>query len=537
MLHPLKFPRRFFKCAALLLPLLWTTGCFDINDDLTLKADGSGKVRIEARLISAVAAIHEHGMDGMMGNPEQTILYPPTTEDEARRLFPAKDFTVNVKVDPAGGQSMLVVDAAFTNVNALLSSPYGRVHALTLSVEKGALLFKGLTGLEAAARLAEMKEDGGKLGMPDLSEARKHKDKMRARFRLTTPAPAAGANGTRDGKTVAWSFERSKAKDGSEFIQQLSVPLEARCSAEGFKPQPVTPPRLALADFSALQEGVFRIQGSAPDPAKIAAAVKFVPYALQVVRTFDLSGESGSRQNEARLIGALLVPNEYAPQKWGELKIEEVTDAKGNRLKSQNRGGSSNRYFDDQAEAASEDGPEARQPAHNEKRRMLTLAFQPPDWGIKEIARIKASMELQYFGGANLVKLTNAIQTNWVREIKTGRDADSDSSAKKLSSPKLLELGFILSVQQCVTLGEITVLNLYSETKKGDITDAQVFDRSGKPWPTLVVSESGSESVQMTIVGRPQPPLSLALLISGGGAVVGAPILLEHLPVTGENGK
>ena len=61
------------------------------------------------------------------------------------------------------------------NLNALLASPYGKAHGLTLRIENGTLRLQAVTGIEAAARLADMKEDAGLFGdaMPGLDELKK----------------------------------------------------------------------------------------------------------------------------------------------------------------------------------------------------------------------------------------------------------------------------------------------------------------------------------------------------------------------------
>src|SRR5208283_3494632 len=113
---------------------------------------------------------------------------------------------------------------------------------------------------------------------------------MRFQFRVTMPNAVASANGARDGKTVTWLAERAKCKDDDEFAASLGGLLEASCSAEGIKFSPVTPPRLGLLAFSQLTAGKAAAAVALPDTNKIAAAVRFVPCALQVTRTLDLSG-------------------------------------------------------------------------------------------------------------------------------------------------------------------------------------------------------------------------------------------------------
>ena len=84
----------------LLLPLC---GCLQTKDELTLEADGSGKVRLETRVLVSSDLLSGMTMGMRMGGNEP-IIYPPVSETEAKRLFPAKDFKVDVKTEGRGGE-------------------------------------------------------------------------------------------------------------------------------------------------------------------------------------------------------------------------------------------------------------------------------------------------------------------------------------------------------------------------------------------------------------------------------------------------
>ena len=108
-----------------------------------------------------------------------------------------------------------------------------------------------------------------------------------------------------------------------------------------------------------------------------------------------------------------------------------------------------------------------------------------------------------------------------------------DSSEKPLNSATLTELGLSLSVQMGMVQSGMTMLKLQVKGKQTALTDAQVFDADGKPWPTFLQQQdfaaAKKESCQIMVAGKPPPPLSLALLASGGGATVDVPILVEHV--------
>ena len=293
--------------------------------------------------------------------------------------------------------------------------------------------------------------------------------------------------------------------------------------------KPVAPVRMGLLPFSELADGAAEA-GSAVDTNKIAAAAKFVPYGLSVTRALDLSGQGGSRESAAELTGAIVLPRELAPQKWGAVDLEEAVDAKGNNLKGpdsdeQRFFGLHRRYF------GSSNRDDAEAAAGNVCTHVVSLAFRPPEWKVNEIARVKGSAKLQYFSGSQVLKLTNAIPSKWIIEPSKSMGGGMDFSDKPLESVALDALGLKLSVQQAMIQAGMTMLTLESKGEPA-LKDAQVFDANGRPWPTFLEKRaSGDENgtCQIMVAGKPQPPLSLALQVSGNAATVIVPVLVEHV--------
>jgi hypothetical protein len=526
------------------LLLVFLCGCFKTKDELTINADGSGKVRLETHSSVPPELSAGLGMEERMGGVGGAVMYPPTSESEAQKFFPGKDFTVTTKQEKSdNGEVTTVIEATFKDINALLASPYGRAHQLSVKLENGTLVVNGLSGMEAIARLAEMKDDGD-MGfsamMPGLADMRKKKDEMRDEFRVTLPNTITTANGAHEEKTASWIVERAKCKDADEFAKQLGSTLEARCLADGLKLAPVTPTRLGLRSFKELAEGAGTDKQASFDTNKIAAAAKFVPYGLQVTRSLDLSGESGSHESGAQLIGAVVLPTELAPQRWDEARLDEVVDGKGNNLKADNS--AEGQMFAMRTRLSGMENGDAGENTNGLQRRLVSFSFRPPDWKVNEIGRIKGSITARYFSGSQVVKLTNAIPTKWFMDVKAMRNGSFghfDTSEKSLNNPRLADLGLLLSVQTAMVESEMTILTLMAKGKQAVLTDAQVFDAEGRPWPTFLQSQSGGEdgeggACQIMVAGKPPAPLSLALLVSGGGVTVEVPIALEHVPVNGK---
>src|ERR1039457_475422 len=149
-----------WKRMTLGLLLMVLCGCIKIKDELTINADGSGKVRIETQSSVPPELSESMGMQAGMGGVGGSVIYPPVSEAEARQFFPEKDFTITVKQHKAdNGDVTTIIEAAFKDINALLASPYGQAHQLSAKIADGSLVVRGVTGMEASALLAEMKDD------------------------------------------------------------------------------------------------------------------------------------------------------------------------------------------------------------------------------------------------------------------------------------------------------------------------------------------------------------------------------------------
>src|SRR5881628_1858149 len=83
------------RCGAILLIAL-LCGCFKTKDELTLEADGSGKVRIETRTSIPAEMLSTMGIGIGMGASD-AVMYPPIAQSEAKKFFPSKSFTVTTK--------------------------------------------------------------------------------------------------------------------------------------------------------------------------------------------------------------------------------------------------------------------------------------------------------------------------------------------------------------------------------------------------------------------------------------------------------
>lgn len=528
-----------------ILGLLLVCGCFQVQDEVTVQPDGSGKVTLTLRTsLSEEATGMMMGMSGMGGRGG---MYPPFSESQAKQFFPPKDFSLKVEEKQEGDAKTMVIEAAFKNVNALLASPYGRAHQLSIRTNgAGKLLLQALSGGSTMAQAAQFKPEGpmASMQMPGLEDAQKKKGEMRFTFRVTLPNAATSATGTCDKKSVTWDIERGKTKDDEEFAARLGRVLEATCGAEGITFSPAPPPRLGLLPFSELTAGKVNDSAPLPDTNKIATAARFVPYFLHTIRALDLSGEGAGQQSQTELTGGILIPGDLAPQRWGDIKLEEAVDAKGNNLMPKENPDSDmpvlpryNHYGDTSMGDEEEQDDQAPAKEVKPKPHVVSLRLKAPDWKVKKIARIKGRIDLQYLGRSEIIKLSNAVPASLVMNMgeHSSFNVSSDSERGQVSDSRLVELGLMVRVQMAMVQSGITTLSLETGGSKAALVDAQVFDADGRPWPTTLMqsdSAGGEErSCQLMVAGKPKPPFSLALAVGGVGASVAVPILVENVSV------
>jgi len=268
--------------------------------------------------------------------------------------------------------------------------------------------------------------------------------------------------------------------------------MEASCPAANVKFTPVSPPRLNLYSFKDLPVGVVESAKAAPAPKTVLDAARFTPYALRVTRNLDLSGSGASRENMAELIGEVIVPNTLAPQTWGKPDLQEARDASGHSLVNSAAENQSSMREDYEEEVyenlPSGNRQEKKAPPSNDHREKVRLRFQAPDWKVKEIASIKASIDLVYFSGSRLVAISNAVPDNW---ITSGRNYSfSGGSDHAIRSAELTDAGIKLSMNMAMEQSGCTTLMFQVMDGKSGITDIQLYDASGKPVKPPTAAES-----------------------------------------------
>jgi hypothetical protein len=526
------------KKLILLLALTGLCGCFEVEDELVIDSQGSGNVTITVK-----AKIPEE-MEGAgeMAGSELGAAYPPFTEAAARRLFPAKDFTVKTEKKDSGGTNVLTIHAAFKDVNAMLASPYAAAHQLYLQTNNGALVLRAVSGLAPAVQSA-FSNDQEASGFMDteVQSLKTNLNQMRFEFRVRMPSAISQANGDKNGSTVSWSGSRAQAKSDEEYIQKTATTMEASCPAQGLQFSPRSPFRLGLLNFQDLTELKSMTVDAVPESQKVIAAAKIIPYRLRVSRKLDLSGESAGHDSKTEFLMGVTLSEELQPQSWGQLKLDEVVDSSGKSLLPKededsmfyaSRVFSQFRMEDDADETG--DTAEVKGPSP----RLLSANFLAPEWNVKRINKIRGHVELSYKGATEIVKLANALPASRIITSRNGDFTFDSNEHNAVQHPKLQEFGVSLRIEMAMQYGGNLQITMNQEGDKASIQSVQVFDSDGKPVPTTMQgrdfgqSNGEERSISLMVSGKPKPPLSLALEIGAPGGVVSLPVQFENVPVS-----
>ncbi|MDX1565239.1 MAG: hypothetical protein R3236_07535, partial [Phycisphaeraceae bacterium] len=176
-----------------------------VKDHLTIGPDGSGSVRIET---TPRVDLDVENLSAALARARDRNHYPPLNRASALKLFPGDAFEVQVSRTEQDGAATTVVTATFTDVNALLRSPYAEAHDLVLQKDPKTqeITLRARSGLAALGVFEEMagSEDREQVD-PRIIDAAKAMKKMHQVFMVTVPGQARSDGGDVSGQTVTWT--------------------------------------------------------------------------------------------------------------------------------------------------------------------------------------------------------------------------------------------------------------------------------------------------------------------------------------------
>ncbi|TVR45146.1 MAG: hypothetical protein EA402_04950 [Planctomycetota bacterium] len=505
-------------------------GCASVEDTLTIHADGSWSVELE---VGSPMSQHQRQQAlmaaGHLRRGETLPIYPPLTPQEARNLFP--DQAVQISPQPPK-HSEANLKARFVirgeQLSQLLDSPYAQQRQLRLeATEAGTELsytdpMQTIIGLLAIDPEAE--QDQHMSWYSELLEgAIKHRQHWRSTQRVILPggqSPDAWASSA-DG-VLSWELA-GNAEDGSFDKDRFLMPRRARGDAlEVEIPSPTT--RLGQGAFADLPTGLAGGSAQAVDEEGLKAQARWLPQRLEVTRSFNYSGERQHRRDGTQFHALLLLPPQLEPSSWGELTINQALANDGSDVtvadRNFSRGHSS--YFG---------GGRNRGPLENFAYHQYHSSFGVVPRGADGLSSIEVEATLTFPGAPHVVKAEHLIPADEILEANhsAGR---SWSSQDRVAFPGLDDYGIGLRYLRAERQQTGYQIEARLADSNGRIIGLQVFDAEGRPWPSMVNPYQHSSSTLYYItLGHPQPPLSIALMVDGGGAKITLSHTFTDLPL------
>ena len=507
----------------LLVPLLLLAACVEVEDHLTINADGSGSVTLTVTPHITVRNLGvRHQFSHYAGNDHATLIYPPLSRQDCQALFPGEGFTITTGDTPRVGQPFTAT-ITFASIDQLLASPYATARQLSIDHDNdGLLTVRGIGGLAPLARLAMLPQpdpDTQHHGMPQFNHEQflARLPQARGIWRLTLPNPASSADGAVDDHTVTWTIPYQE--DHAAWRQALAGEQVASCRVEDMS-LPASPLRLGRRPFHTLSAGAVA-PAQEVDEAAIIAAATTTPQQLAITRSFAYIIERHQRlENHARLHASFSLPQSLAPMHWGETSLTRAEDDQGRSLLPP--GGDDrhrHRHHFGSSFSSAHHGPSdgmARHQGH------FDLAVPARD--SQRLALIEGSISLRYPGAIELIPIPEAASA-------TAMEQDDDTISLEWNVDALNALGAQLQNLELHRQPWGHSLHMHLANDQLQLMAIQGYDGDGLPLPTLLQSRHGSWQ-QIAILGIGSGPLHIALALAKTGATVDLPFTASDLPLT-----
>jgi hypothetical protein len=466
---------------------------------------------------------------GQMG-PAETV-YPPLTAEDASQLFPGQGFEIEASVESgqADQPDVHVVKVQFDDVNKLLDSPYASVHQLEMKVAEDKLIVRAREALRGVPTMAGIEIPEGRFPMPiDLEAVRETNQQFASTFRLTLPNAVTTPDARVDGRTATWAVSASKEKPLVELGPAMNGIRKATCSARGLEFEPQTPVRLGLDSLKALQAGQVGPDAVAVDQQAVIKAANVQPLRVQVVRTFDLTGDSWA-DDGCQLTVGLTLPTDMKPLSWKPAEVTAAADDLGTDMKPDESDDGRHFYGHHMM------SPLMGESQTDQARHMFNLNLALPDSQARAIEKLTGTIEAQYPGATQVIKLDNVVAANDIVKVDPANPGSfmSQHSMKPIDNPALQERDIQMVIQQAMRVTGMTMLMITVESETAKVGQVQVFDRQGQPWPCMGASPygggMGQQMMQVMVFGEPEAPLSLAMTAQTGGQTVPIPFEFADL--------
>ncbi|MCP4109145.1 MAG: hypothetical protein GY749_27055 [Desulfobacteraceae bacterium] len=505
--------------------MCFLVSCIRTKEHIIINKDGSGRVIIESQAEMQFDRFYHTHAGRMFSSDSSNSAYLFMNGKESLEiLFPGDSFKIQLKeLKEKKYATGTAAEIEFADINDLLASPYGKIKSLEATRDEKYLNIRARTGLEhfifgITTKDTEFLEEFAAISGQDISK----KSEMFFEFKVTFPGKPVKGNGQITDQTSVWTIDCASLKDEDKIRQESVKIMTASCPSTEIAFSPNTPPRLSLDNFQHLKEQK-TAYGKIPSREKIIANVSFIPHKLLIKRSFDISGyEYGATESYSYLSGVIAIQSQLAPQKWGDNQLIEIFDNLNNSLKPSGKKARrwDNRYSNRTRSHYSEKTQKEQRP--------MSFIFKVPDRSAQKIKTFKAEVEMIYSSGAQVVKIDKAIRENIITDSDKGR---GKRLKERVSHPELLKSGVNLSIAKVITRGDLLMIFMYSDKSEASVIQFQVFDAQGLPWPTLYNPVSDRSTSPIIVIGKPEHPLSLALMVSAGISVK-IPVELKDISLT-----
>ena len=488
--------------------------CVEVDEHIYLNADGSGKVVI--RTGTDIPADALSGGFTMGGLDPSYLAYPPLSEAALEDLFPGDDFKITMKeTEDSDYMTSISAEIAFADINDLMAAPYGEKKSLQVTKQDGKYRLRTKTGIEPIVYMMTTDQDLEEVSSL-IGNFKKMKADLSYTLAVTLPEAPLSHNGQAKEKTVKWSMAYEGPDKESQLADQAARVMAVSFSGENGGFSPHAPPRLALDRFADLAESTYELSAM-PAADQLKKAANFAPCRMVIKRSFDISGLAyAGLDNFVKLVGAVEVPEQMAPQKWGKARLTEVVDDLDNNLvmAEQNRHSS---YLP-------AGGMAWEMPPH---RHPVTFKFTLPDRSAEKISRLKGEVELSYFSEARVLKADKVLGQDDISDMSGG--VSGNWKGKQINHEGLAEAGIRMTIRQAIFQQGLLIIMLETKPEDAVINDIQAYDKSGRPVPTILPPSMGGAYTQLLIPGKPSLPVSLAFTVAGGGSTYRLPVALKDI--------
>ena len=358
-------------------------------------------------------------------------------------------------------------------------------------------------------------------------------DRLAVRFSVTMPKPAQTSTEEAevDGKTVRMAVARKGLKDPQASAEAFDAVLTAVCPAGDVTFEPDSPVRLDLAPFAGAPTGPVA-EAETVDVAKVRAAAELIPVALTVTRSFNVAGYGFHGENGSELRVAVAVPPRLAPRRWGDPTLLEAVDDLGTDLVPWNADDRPRHTF--HTTFSSGEGP--RTP---DGRMVHPVVFEleVPPREARRLARLEGRIDMEYAGAKEAVRIPDALHPEHIQEVEFGAQMTAQGGQEvAVESPRLEGLGLKLTVERAAQTPGLMMVNLKWEAESTHLSEVQFFGADGRPVPAVAQHDGGDGRgrIQVLLLGTPEPPLAMAVLVTSGGPTIPLPLELTDVPIRGE---